>query len=401
MTYDFDTTLDHRKNGSYRWDIPDLPADVIGMGTADLDYCCAPCVREALAPIAVENCYNYRQHPELYYDAVIDWYRRNYGLAVKKEWLSNVPSTIGAVRMALGIYAKPGDAVIVQTPVFRPLQWAVEGADCTLIANPLKTVDGHYEIDFADFEAKIKQHHPGLYLMVNPHNPTGRVFTRAELERVVEICAENSVKIVSDEVHCLILYEDAKHIPILSVNRQAQNISVQIVSLSKGYNLMSLPHAIITIADPDMQTAWMRQIAAYSFGYAVNSFAIAAVTSIMKGEADEWMRELTGYLGRNLREALDFIEENRLPLVPYRPEGSFLLWIDCRDAGIGTEKLNEFFMEKAHILLDDGEVDFGPDGRGFIRINYAVTNQVLREALGRIKNIFHVESTKSAKEESL
>lgn len=388
MKYDFDTTLDHRKNGSYRWGMADMPDDVIGMGTADLDFTCAPCIKEALLPIAEENCYNYRQRPEAYYNAVIGWYGRNYGLEVKKEWLSSVPSTIGAVRMALGIYAKPGDAVIVQTPVFGPLDWAVRGADCRLISNPMKPIDGHYEIDFEDFEAKIKEYHPSVYLLVNPHNPTGRVFTQAELVRLVDICAENGVTLVSDEVHGMIVYDDHKFIPVLAVSEKAREISVQIVSLSKGYNIMSLPHAIITISNEEMQRAWMRQIHAYSFGYATNSFAIAAVTSILKGEADEWMRELNAYLRNNLEETLAYIQENHLPLIPYRPEGSFLLWIDCREAGIGTKKLDRFFMEKAHIHLDDGEENFGPDGEGYIRINYALSNKKLKEALERMKRAF-------------
>lgn len=389
MNYDFDTTLNHRENASYRWGMPDMPEDVIGMGTADLDFTCAPCIREALVPIAEENCYNYRQHTENYYDAVTGWYQRNYGLKIEKEWLSNVPSTIGAVRMALGIFAKPGDAVIVQTPVFGPLKWAVEGAGQNLICNPMKPVNGRFEIDFEDFEAKIRQYHPAAYLLVNPHNPTGRVYTKEELERLVDICYTNHVRIISDEVHCLILYGNHKHTPILAVNEKAQKISIQIVSLSKGFNIMSLPHAIITVAEPEMRKAWMDQIQAYSFGYAVNSFAIAAVTSIMKGEADEWMRELTAYLERNLKETLDFIQENQLPLIPYVPEGSFLLWLDCRNAGIGTKNLDCFFMEKTHIHLDDGEGNFGPEGEGFVRINFAVTNQTLKEALKRIRAAFN------------
>lgn len=388
MKYNFDTTLDHRKNGSYRWGMEDMPENVIGMGTADLDYFCAPCIKEALVPIAEENCYNYRRHTQEYYDAVTGWYERKYGLKVEKEWLSNVPSTIGAVRMALGIYAKPGDAILVQTPVFGPLKWAVEGADCKLIGNSLKPVDGHYEIDFEDFEEKIKTYHPSLFLLVNPHNPTGRVFTKEELKRLVDICYENNVKIISDEVHCLVLYGENTHTPILAVSEKAKEISVQIVSLSKGYNIMSMPHAIITVAEPKMREAWMRQIQAYSFGYAVNSFAIAAVTSIMKGEADEWMTELTQYLYQNLQETLDFIKENNLPLVPYVPEGSFLLWLDCKNAGIGTKQLDKFFMEKAQIHLDDGEENFGPEGEGFVRINFAVTNRTLKEALNRIRAAF-------------
>ena len=341
MKYNFDTTLDHRRNASYRWGMEDMPENVIGMGTADLDYFCAPCIKEALVPIAEENCYNYRQHTQEYYDAVTGWYERKYGLKVEKEWLSNVPSTIGAVRMALGIYAKPGDAILVQTPVFGPLKWAV-----------------------------------------------GRVFTKEELKRLVDICYENNVKIISDEVHCLVLYGENKHTPILAVSEKAKEISVQIVSLSKGYTIMSMPHAIITVAEPKMREAWMRQIQAYSFGYAVNSFAIAAVTSIMKGEADEWMTELTQYLYQNLQETLDFIKENNLPLVPYVPEGSFLLWLDCKNAGIGTKQLDKFFMEKAQIHLDDGEENFGPEGEGFVRINFAVTNRTLKEALNRIRAAF-------------
>lgn len=384
MKYNFDTTPDHRNNHSYRWGMPDMPDDVIGMGTADLDYECAPCIRKALMPIAEENCYNYRQHTQEYYDAVVGWYRRNYDLEIQQEWLSNVPSTIGAVRIALGLYAQPGDAIIVQTPVFGPLRWAIEGAGQRLISNPLKIVDGRYEIDFADFESKIEQYHPTMYLMVNPHNPTGRVYTREELERLVDICYRHGVKIVSDEVHCLVVYGENKHIPILAVNDKAKEISVQIVSLSKGFNIMSLPHAIITIAEPTMRAAWMQQIQAHSFGYAVNSYAIAAVTSIMKGEADEWLAELTQYLYNNLQETLNYINENNLPLIPYTPDGSFLLWIDCSKAGIGTENLDQFFMERAHIHLDDGEKEFGAEGKGFIRINYAVTNKVLREALERI-----------------
>ena len=388
MKYDFDNTPDHKKNASWRWGMEDMPADVIGMGTADLDFRCAPCIKEALLPIAEDNCYNYRQHTSEYYNAVTGWYQKNYGLTVKKEWLSNVPSTIGAIRIALGILTKPGDTVIVQTPVFEPVVRAVEGAGCCLIDNPLKATDGKFEIDFEDFEQKIKKYHPSVFLIVNPHNPTGKVFSKEELIRLVEICNKNHMRIISDEVHSLVLYKGRKHIPILAVNNTAQEISVQIVSLSKGYNIMSLPHAIITIANQEIRDAWEKQIAAHSFGYAVNSFAIAAVTSIMKGEADEWMEELTQYLYNNMNEMVRFIEEKTLPLIPYKPEGSFLMWIDCRESGIGKEHLDKYFMEHTHIHLDDGKENFGKDGEGFIRVNFAVTNKVLKEALERIKKCF-------------
>lgn len=261
----------------------------------------------------------------------------------------------------------------------------MEGANLRLIENPLKAINNRYEIDFEDFEAKIEKYHPAVYFTTNPHNPTGRVFTEEELTRLVDICARNKIKIISDEVHCLILYQGHKHTPILAVNDQARKLGIQIVSLSKGYNVMSLPHAIVTIAEPEMRKAWMRQMTAHSFEYATNSFALAAVTSILEGGADEWMKELNSYLSNNLQFALKYIEENKLPLKPYPPEAGFLLWLGCCDAGIGNCHLDRFFLEKAHIHLDDGEENFGSEGKGFVRINYAVPNKVLREAFERIK----------------
>lgn len=388
MKYNFDVTPDHRRNGSFRWDADGMPDDVIGMGTADQDFFCAPCIREAMKPVLEENCFNYRQHPQEYYDAVIEWYRRNYDLEAKREWISDIPGTIGAIRIALDLFVKKGDEVIIQTPEFGCLGKAIEGTGCRLLPNPMKIVDGHYEIDFEDFEEKVRTRHPSVFVLVNPQNPTGRVFTRAELERLVGICSEHGVKIISDEVHSIVLFEEHRHIPIMAVNETAQKIGVQVVSLSKGYNIMSLPHAIVMIADEEIRKKWQEQVTAHSFGYAVNSFAIAAVTSILKGEADEWQKELTAYLYKNMTDVVSFIEEHGLPLTPYKPEGGFLMWLDCREAGLGTEHLNKVFMERAHIDLDDGEESFGPEGRGFVRLNFAVTNKILHEALDRIGKMF-------------
>ncbi len=388
MHCEFDKAPNHKSDGSFRWDMPGFPDDVIGMGTADLDYTCAPCIRETLTDVAGQNCYNYRQKPEAYYEALEEYYQRKYGLQIQREWISNVPSTIGAIRIALSVFAKPGDFIIAQTPLFGPLSVTIEGADCKLIANPLTIVDGRYEIDYLDFEAKIREFRPSVYLLVNPHNPTGRNFSKEEITRLVDICYAHGVTIISDEVHSLVVYGGQKFTPLLASCDKAKKIGIQVVSLSKGFNIMSLPHAIITIPNESMQADWMRQMRAYAFGYATNSFSIAAVTSILEGKADGWIKELTEYLYGNLQYAINFIERHNIPLNPYLPEASFLLWLDCREAGIGTEHLDQFFMERCHIHLDDGEANFGKEGRGFIRINIAVTREVLKEALERIQIAF-------------
>ena len=188
MKYNFETTLDHRYNHSYRWAQPEGRDDVLGMGTADLDFYCAPCVKEATEKVAEENTYNYRQKSDDYYNAVIGWFHRRHDLEIRKEWIRELPSTIGTIRFALGAFTKPGDHVIMQTPYFTPIRSAIEGAGCCFVTNPMILQDGRYELDFEDFEDKIKKYQPAMYIMVNPQNPTGRVFTQEELEKLVDIC---------------------------------------------------------------------------------------------------------------------------------------------------------------------------------------------------------------------
>ena len=180
--YDFDRTLDHRTDGSLRWKQPAGRADVIGMGTADLDYFCPPAVQEAFRRIVEENTYNYRAKPDSYYQAVLGWYRRMYGLDLAPEMLSAVPGTILAVYLALRVVTCPGASVIAQSPYFGPVKSAAEAAGCTFIPNPMRFDGERFVLDLADFEEKVRTHRPMAFVLVNPHNPTGRVFTRQELD---------------------------------------------------------------------------------------------------------------------------------------------------------------------------------------------------------------------------
>lgn len=385
---------DHKKNGSYKWQQPEGMNDCIGMGTADLDFHCPSCVKEACLQVAEENTYNYRAKPEEYFQTVIGWYKRKYNCRIEKEWLFNVPSTIGAIRVALGAMTEPGDAVLVQTPDFAPLTWAIEGADCKRLENPLRYNDGKYEIDYEDFEQKIIQYHPSVFLLVNPHNPMGKVFTREELERMVEICDRHQVKIISDEVHSLITYEEHYHLPILAVSEKARKLSVQIVSMSKGFNLMSLPHAIVCIADEKLRNQYEKQVIPYSFHYATNSFSIAAVTSVMSGQTDDWLREVTAYLKQNVQDTITGFAEALPQAKVIEPEGGYLIWIDLSAYERPGEGWSRFFLEKTHISLNDG-AEFGASYDTFIRINIGLSRQVLGEALARIKNVARTIKTVS------
>lgn len=387
MKYNFDETGDHRQDGSIRWEQPKGRDDIIGMGTADMDFTCAPCIRKVLQPICEENTYNYRFKPESYFQSVIRWFRENYQLDVKKDWMSNVPGTIGAVRLVMEKFSEKGDYVLMHTPYFTPLRSAIEASGRKFLGNAMKLQGGRYEIDFDDFEKKIKEYKPSIFLLVNPQNPTGRVFTQDELKIMVDICAVNQVRIISDEVHFLITYEDYKHIPILAVSEKAREIAIQVFSFSKGFNIMSLPHGIVFIANEKMQKEWMDYLIPYSFAYASNSYAIAAVTAVTGGEADDWLEQVTAYLTANRDYFIEEVRRRKLPITPLKPEASFLFWIDCRESGIDPEKVDEVFMEQAGIQLNNG-LEHGEEGRGFVRMNFAVTRATLDAALDKMETLF-------------
>ncbi len=387
MNYNFEQEADHRYNGSIRWEQPLGRDDILGMGTADMDFECAPCIRETLETVARENIYHYKFKPETYYQSVIRWFREKYGMEMKKEWMSNVPGTIGAIRLALERFSKAGDYVLMQAPYFDPLKNTIIGAGRQFLENPMVYEGERYEIDFDDFEEKIHTYRPAVFLLVNPQNPTGRVFTLEELERMVEICAKYGVKIISDEVHFLITYEEHRHIPILAVSEKAREIAIQIFSFSKGFNIMSLPHGIVVIADEKTQKQWTDYLVPYSFGYASNSFAIAAVSAAAGGDADEWLEQVNEYLYKNRELFVSETERRNLPVKPIKPEAGFLFWIDCRKSGIEQEALGDMFIEKAGIRLNNG-LDHGEAGRGFVRLNFAVTRANLLKAIDRMEKMF-------------
>lgn len=387
MKIDFESTLDHRRNGSRRWKQPEGRTDIIGMGTADMDYTCTPIIKERMAKILEDNTYNYRHTPDSYYESVLGFFKRNYNLNASKEWLTDVPGTLASIRMLLDCFTEKNDNVIMQSPYFSPLKLIIERTGCNFISNPMILKGERYEVDFEDFEMKIKKYKPAVFLLVNPQNPVGRVFSKEELERFVDICYEYDVLIISDEVHFLITFDGVKHIPILALNDKAKEISIQVFSMSKGFNMMSLPHAMQFIANVDLMRKWYDYYYAFEFFYGSNLFSIAAVTGATSPEAQVWLNEATLYIKENIDIFMNYIKERNIPLKPIKPEASYIIWVDCRESGIDAGKLSKVFLEDAGISLNNG-LDHGEDGRGFVRINLAVTRTVLMEALTRIESLF-------------
>lgn len=386
MKFDFDHTLDHRYDHSYRWAQPYGRDDVIGMGTADMDYQCAPAIKEALLRVAEENTYNYRMKTDQYYENLINFYRVWMGTIIEREWLFNVPGTLAAIRMMLGAFSQAGDYVITQSPYFDIFQMIITESGRRMLLNPMKLVNGRYEIDFDDFEEKIRKYHPALFLLVNPQNPTGRVFTKEELNRLADICADNQVLIISDEVHGFITYDGHKHIPIIEASEKASEISLLVTSFSKGFNIMSLPHAVTIVKNPVLQARWIQHAFPFDFQYATNSFAIEAVTAATSKEGQEWLKAVNQYLKENRDYLARRLEACCLPIHPILPEGSFVMWADCRKMKTDLDHIDQLFMDRSGISLNNG-LEHGPDGRGFVRINFALTHANLEKAADRIEKL--------------
>ncbi len=385
--YSFDQCPDHRVNGSYRWKQPAGAGDIIGMDTADMDFESPPCLRNVLQAVVDENTFNYREIPARYYEAVHSFYSRNYSLNVPDAWMSTAPGTIGAIRMALELFAPRGTKVLMQTPYFGPLKRAIEGAGCEPVLNPLKTEAGRFCLDVESFEETIKTASPSVFLLVNPHNPTGHVFTMEELRQMAAICCRYGVKIISDEVHSLITYDGNKHIPILAVSEEARDISVQVVSVSKAFNMMALPHAIVTIANGKMMEAWKQCLASYSFSYAYNAFSIPAVTAVLAGQADAWRSELNQYLLENRGLLYRAFSDFPGLFKPYQPEAGYLMWVDCANSGLDLDRLDDVFLHGTKIRLNNGS-DHGSEGRGYVRINFALTRNHLEQAMTNMRHFF-------------
>ncbi|MCH1950223.1 aminotransferase class I/II-fold pyridoxal phosphate-dependent enzyme [Enterocloster sp. OA13] len=382
--YDFDSTPSRIGTGSIKWDQYQDP-EVIALSNADMDYLSAPCIREALIKFASGGQYGYTLKPDSYYDAITGWFCRRYNLKVPGEWILHTPGVWPAARICFGTYAKPGDRVLVQAPHFHPIIVCAEDAGCEVIINPMLLVDGKYELDLDDFRRKVEEYHPAVFFMVNPQNPTGRTFTREELEALGTICADNGVVMISDEVHANILFDGHEHITAVGLSQKVREHVVLLTSPSKGYNVMGLTHCILLIPDKELRKKYEKAMTGYSYDFAVNSFSIVASEAAMSPEADSWLQEVNTYLSGNLDYMTEYMERNLPRMKVIRPESGYLVWVDCREMGMSAEELHDLFLKKAKVGLTFGE-GYGVCGEGFERFNIAVTRKVLAQALERIKD---------------
>ncbi len=382
MPYNFDEQLPRIGTGSWKWDQYGIP-DIIAMSTADMDFKSPDCVIDALVAVAKKGTYNYHYKPDSYYESIIGWYQRKHDWTIRREWLSNTPGIWAAFRICLSAYSKPGDRVIVQTPHFFPIRAIVAKAGCHLITNPMVLENGRYRIDLEDFEDKVAKERPSVYFMVNPQNPTCHVLSKDELLELTRICKKYGVLMLSDEVHSNILYDGHVHYPAAKISDDAMMNTVIITGASKGYNLMDLTYCILVIPNPELHRKYEEELTAYNYDFATNIFGMAGIEAAFSEAADAWMSELNIYLRANLDYLMEYMEKNIPKIKPIRPEGSYLVWLDCRGLNMTPAEMQEFFLKKAKVGLTSGD-SYGVAGEGFQRMNIGCPRKTLEEGLRRI-----------------
>jgi len=394
MKYDFDRVMDRRNTDCLKWDLVEPifgDKDVLSMWVADMDFPIAKPITEALRERTEHEIYGYTRPGLSLAEAVINRMERKYHWKVKPEWIVFTPGVNPATNVAVRAFTHPGDDVIIQGPVYYPLWSAVTDNGCHVANNQLKLINGHYEMDFEDLESKFgpktdtgmtpSPSRAKMMILCSPHNPVGRVWTREELVRAGEIVIKNDAVLVSDEVHCELLFKNSKHIPFASISEEFQHYSVVCMSATKTFNLAGIAASTIIIPDTKLRNTF--DTARGRILPQPNVFALKALEAAYR-DGDEWLEQLLDYLHGNLGFLMEYFRK-RIPRIKViRPEGTYLVWLDCRELGMEPISLRIFMRQKAKVGLDDGYL-FGPSGTGFQRINIACPRAILNEALKRIE----------------
>ena len=379
MKYDFDKITQRCGTNSYKWDSTD-DKEVLPMWVADMDFPTAPCIINALEKRVEHGIFGYTRVPEEYYDAVISWFSRRHHWKPRREWFIYTSGVVPALSAVIKALTNVGDKVLTLTPVYNCFFSSIRNNGCELDSCALRYEDNTFSIDYEDLERRAADPKTTLMLLCNPHNPSGRVWTREELRRIGDICIRNNVVVVADEIHCELVHPGFTYTPFASVSEEFQKHSVTCVAPSKAFNIAGLQIANIIVENDK----WRQRIdKAININEVcdVNPFGVIA-TIAAYNEGEEWLIQLLQYIHGNYLFFKDYCEEH-LPQLPVAPlEGTYLAWMDCRSLGIPSEELEEELMKEAKLWLNAGSM-YGKEGEGFMRWNLACPRQLVKEGLER------------------
>lgn len=378
MQYNFDEVINRNNTGSVKWHYQD---DTIPLWVADMDFKTAKPILDGIQQVVDHGILGYTMQTDELYQAIIEWHSRRYGLALEKEQILFSPGVVPSIALMVSLFTEVGDAVLINDPIYAPFVAKTKLNGCKVVGSALKEVDDRYEFDLEDMEAKIKQRKVKLFLLCNPHNPGGRVWSEDELKAVLALCKKYNVAIVSDEIHQDLTLTGHKFTPFLSLAQGYEHMVVSLTSMTKTFNVAGIKGSLIFAKDK----ALLKQISnqqRLNDENELNMFAYQVMRSAYEG-GEEWLQQALAYIEKNIDLTIDYLAENLPEIKVMRPEASYLVWLDCSAYANDNKVLYDKLLE-AKVELNSG-IQYGNEGHLKMRINVACPQSVLTEGLNRIK----------------
>lgn len=382
--HSFDEVIDRSGTQSIKWDF--YEKDTLPLWVADMDFRAPQPVIDAIMERVKHGIFGYTYYPSYYYDVLIKWFKRYYNWEIQKEWLIFTPGVLFAINLAIKSFSNPGDKVILQNPVYYPFYGIIQNNGCHVVLNPLKLINGRYQMDFENLEQIAKDSRTKILILCNPHNPVGRLWNQEELTRLGKICIKNGIIIIADEVHCDLVYPGYKHTSFASINGIFAQNSLTCTSASKTFNLPGLQLSNIIIPNQKLRQIFSSSLESIfipdELGYLPNVLSLVALHAAFE-KCKNWLKSLILYIKDNFEFLNSFIKKSLPQIKVIEPEGTYLVWLDFRGLNMDDHQLETFLLEKAKVVLDGG-YKFGQGGEGFQRINIACPRSILEKALDRI-----------------
>ena len=383
--YDFDQLLNRRGSHSVKWDEPEQEG-VIPMWVADMDFMAAPAIQEALRKRVEHGVFGYTLVPDAYYDAIVNWFGRYHHWTIDRQDIIYTTGVVPAISCAIQALTMGGENVLIQTPVYNCFFSSIRNSGSNIVENPLKRQGDTYVIDFDDFERKCADEKTTAFLLCNPHNPAGRVWTKEELTRMNDICMRHHVRVIADEIHCELVMPGYTYTPFASISEACRDNSVTLNSPSKSFNIAGLQIANIICHDPAMRRRINRQVNINEV-CDVNPFGVEALMAAYNDSRD-WLVALNDYLWENYQALCRFCEEQLPQWKVLKLEGTYLPWVDITATGMTSDALADLLLREAKVMVNSGTMYGAQTGEGYIRLNIACPRARMLEGLERIKKVF-------------
>lgn len=383
MKYNFDKIIDRSYSNSAKWNADEIKknGDILPMWVADMDFKVADEILEALGEPIKHGILGYNIIPDSFYDTIINWIDKKHNWKIDREWISFLPGIVPGISVATHEFTDEGEEILIQPPVYHPFYRVAENNNREIVENQLKFVDDKYLMDFKDMKNKITEN-TKLAVLCSPHNPVGRVWKRGELEEFGKICVDNDIIIVSDEIHNDLILKDHKHIPTAVVSDEIMMNTITFMAPSKTFNIPGLYASVAIIPNDTIRERFNERLSKWEMGGA-NTFSLAGFTAAYN-HGEEWLDQALEYIEENINFAVNYINRNIDGVKTYKPDGTYLMWLDFNATGKTSKELENLLLNKGQVMLNNGEM-FGPGGEGFFRLNVGCPKAMLEDGLKRIK----------------